>query len=107
MTAHFFEIVRGHRPRLQLPAQLTPTEVHVSITQRRAFMKIEAIIANRFCVLFAAVSLMAHHSMRRSLIPPMRVTMKGEITKIEWTNPTPFIYVNVKDAAGKVVNYSW
>jgi hypothetical protein len=65
---------------------------------------IVAGIASAF--LFAAVSLMAHHSNAAQFDSTKRVTMKGEITKIEWTNPHAFIYVNVKDAAGKVVNYS-
>jgi hypothetical protein len=65
---------------------------------------IVAGIASAF--LFAAVSHVAHHSNAAQFDSTKRVTMKGEITKIEWTNPHAFIYVNVKDAAGKVVNYS-
>jgi hypothetical protein len=32
--------------------------------------------------------------------------LKGEVTKIEWTNPHAYIYVSVKDAAGKAVTWS-
>jgi len=57
-------------------------------------------------LLFAAVTLVAHHSNAAQFDATKRVTIKGEVTKVEWTNPHAYIYVDVKDAAGKVVNYS-
>ena len=71
-------------------------------------MKSKAVIVAGFAsaFLFAAVTLVAHHSNAAQFDSTKRVTMKGVVTKIEWTNPHAFIYVDVKDAAGKVVNYS-
>src|ERR1700684_1039548 len=33
------------------------------------------------------------------------VTMKGVVTNIEWTNPHVFIFLNVKDESGNVVEW--
>jgi hypothetical protein len=66
-----------------------------------------SIVAGIATVLvFAAVTVMAHHSNAAQFDSTKRLTLKGEVTKIEWTNPHAFIYVNVKDDTGKVVNWS-
>jgi hypothetical protein len=57
-------------------------------------------------VLFATLTLVAHHSNAAQFDTAKRITMKGEVTKVEWTNPHAYIYVNVKDASGKIVNWS-
>src|SRR3954468_4513112 len=36
---------------------------------------------------------------------PIKVT--GTVTKVEWTNPHARIYIDVKDADGKVVNWDF
>jgi hypothetical protein len=70
-------------------------------------MKSEFVAAGTAMILlFAAVTLVAHHSNAAQFDATKRVTIKGEVTKVEWTNPHAYIYVDVKDAAGKVVNYS-
>jgi len=57
-------------------------------------------------LLFAAATLVAHHSNAAQFDSTKRVTLKGEVTKVEWTNPHAYIYINVKDASGKAVTYS-
>jgi hypothetical protein len=57
-------------------------------------------------LLFATITLVAHHSNAAQFDAAKRITLKGEITKIEWTNPHAYVYVNVKDDAGKVVTWS-
>ena len=57
-------------------------------------------------LLFATATLVAHHSNAAQFDAQKRVTLKGEITKIEWTNPHAYIFVNVKDEAGKTVAWS-
>jgi hypothetical protein len=57
-------------------------------------------------ILFATVTLVAHHSNAAQFDAAKRVTLKGEVTKIEWTNPHAYIYVSVKDTSGKTVTWS-
>jgi hypothetical protein len=57
-------------------------------------------------LLFATISLVAHHSNAAQFDSAKRLTLKGEVTKIEWTNPHAYIYVDVKEDSGKVVSWS-
>ena len=54
-------------------------------------------------LLLAAVTLVAHHSNAAQFDATKRLTIKGEVTKVEWTNPHAWIHMNVKDQSGKVV----
>lgn len=68
-------------------------------------MKMKFFIA--LCLVAAtAATVLGHHSNAAQYDAEKRVTLKGEVTKVEWTNPHAYIYVNVKDAAGKVVSWS-
>ena len=67
-------------------------------------IKVRFVAGTVLSLLFAAATLVAHHSNAAQFDSTKRVTLKGEVTKIEWTNPHAYIYINVKDAAGKVVN---
>ncbi len=55
-------------------------------------------------VMLAGGSTSAHHStaMYDSQNP---VTITGTVKKFEWTNPHAFVYLEVKDAQGKVVEW--
>ena len=52
-----------------------------------------------------AVPALAHHSFAAQYDSQKAVELKGVVTKVEWTNPHAWIYVDVKDAGGKVVNW--
>jgi len=55
----------------------------------------------------AARPLVAHHSFAAEFDGTKRVEMTGVVTKIEWTNPHVWFYVNVEDkATGKLVNWA-
>ena len=47
----------------------------------------------------------AHHSFAAEFDASKPVKLTGTVTKIEWQNPHAFLYVDVKDAAGKVTNW--
>lgn len=47
----------------------------------------------------------AHHSFGAEYDVNRPMTLTGVVTKIEWTNPHSHIYLDVKDDAGKVVNW--
>jgi hypothetical protein len=57
-------------------------------------------------VLYGAVPIVAHHSITGEFDPSKTVTLKGHVTKIEWTNPHARIYIDVVQPNGSVVNWN-
>jgi hypothetical protein len=56
-------------------------------------------------LLLAAVPVAAHHAFAAEFDVNDPVKVRGTTTKLEWTNPHAWLYVDVKDADGKVVNW--
>ena len=54
----------------------------------------------------AAVPAFGHHSFAAEYAADQPITLKGTLTKIEWTNPHGWIYVDVKGDDGKAVNWA-
>jgi hypothetical protein len=55
----------------------------------------------------ASVPLMAHHSFAAEFDSTKPLKMTGVVTKIDWTNPHVWFYIDVKDEAGKVTNWGF
>jgi hypothetical protein len=47
----------------------------------------------------------AHHSFAAEFDAMKPLTLKGVVTKIEWSNPHTYFYMDVTGADGKVVNW--
>ena len=56
--------------------------------------------------LLAPAAVFAHHSFAAEYDTKKPVTLKGTVTKVEWTNPHARFYVDVKDESGKVTNWN-
>jgi DNA/RNA endonuclease YhcR with UshA esterase domain len=66
-----------------------------------------------FAFLVAGIGLLAptvaqaHHSFAAEYDAKKPVTLKGAVTKVEWTNPHARFYVDVKDENGNVTNWNF
>src|SRR5580658_8467720 len=64
-----------------------------------------------FAILLAAASIAAsvpawaHHSFAAEFDGSRSMRLIGTITRIEWTNPHSYFYIDVKDDKGAVVNW--
>ena len=61
-----------------------------------------------FGSLIAAVApIAAHHSFAAEFDAAKPITLRGYVTKIEWTNPHVWIFMDVKDDTGKKTNWGF
>ena len=65
------------------------------------------IVITGLALMVTAVPLYAHHSFAAEFDAAKVVKITGTVTKIEWTNPHAWFYVDVKDESGKVTNWAW
>ena len=69
-------------------------------------MKTRFAAATTLTLLFAfAPSVDAHHSFAAEFDGNKTVRLVGKLTKIEWTNPHAYFYLDVEDQSGKVSNW--
>ena len=60
------------------------------------------------CLLSVVTPLLAHHSFAAEFDRDKVVTMRGFVTKVEWTNPHVWFYINVKDEkTGRMINWGF
>ena len=63
------------------------------------------ISATWLLVVAAGAPLAAHHSFAAEFDGSKPVTLKGTVSKMEWTNPHAWLHVDVKGPDGKVVSW--
>jgi hypothetical protein len=65
-----------------------------------------AVVAAGLGLFIPAVPVLAHHSFGAEYDAKQPVTLKGTVTKFEWTNPHARFYIDVKDESGSVTNWN-
>jgi len=57
-------------------------------------------------LLTSPVLVSAHHSVVAYYDTNTQLTLTGAVTKIEWTNPHAFVYLDVRDGQGKTTSWA-
>src|SRR3954462_2684532 len=68
-------------------------------------MRIFSVAASLLLLTSAAPS--AHHSFGAEYDDKQPITITGVVTRIEWTNPHSYVFLDVKDASGQVTNWKF
>src|SRR5204862_5446964 len=78
------------------------------ITWRDCMKKcVTGLFSLAFAVFLLDWPAMAHHSFAAEYDATKVVTMTGYVTKIEWTNPHVWFYVNIKNPDGTTTNWGF
>ncbi len=56
--------------------------------------------------LACALPVLAHHSFSAEFDSGKTVTLRGVVSKVDWVNPHIFVYLDVKDDAGKTTTWA-
>jgi len=56
-------------------------------------------------LVLSSAPVLAHHSFAAEFDVKQPVTLKGTVTKVEWTNPHVWFYIDVTDDAGNVQHW--
>ena len=69
-------------------------------------MKLRIAIFAASVGLTAAWPLLAHHSFAAEFDGSKAIRLTGALSKIEWTNPHTYFYLDVNDASGNIVKWT-
>jgi len=65
-----------------------------------------AALVGSFALFGTVAPLLAHHSFAAEYDSTKTVTVKGTVNKLSWVNPHAYVFVDVKDASGKVITWA-
>jgi hypothetical protein len=66
-----------------------------------------ALLAASAGLLVTSLPVLAHHSFAAEYDEKKPISIKGMVSKVEWTNPHARFYVDVKDDAGKTITWNF
>jgi hypothetical protein len=69
-------------------------------------MRVAVAVLLGLASLAVAMSGAAHHSFAAEFDIAKPVTLTGSVTRVEWTNPHAWLYLDVKDARGTVQSWA-
>ena len=69
--------------------------------------RIPGAAAMALTVLVFSAPIMAHHSFAAEWDSTKCRDFTGTLTKLDWQNPHPYFFMDIKDAEGKVENWSF
>ena len=68
--------------------------------------RLTVAVASLAGLLMTAAPLVAHHSFAAEYDASKPIKLTGTVTKIEWTNPHCYFYIDVKTESGKIENWA-
>jgi len=68
--------------------------------------KVAAVLMAVLGVALFAIPAQAHHAFTAEFDGSKVITLTGTLTRVDWINPHVWFYLDVKDANGKVTNWS-
>jgi hypothetical protein len=74
---------------------------------RYALCRVSTLIPALLLTMLAAGSVSAHHSFRAQYDATKPIEITGYVTKVEWTNPHVYIFVDIENADGKIENWGF
>lgn len=69
---------------------------------KTAILKVTGLVV---CLWAAASAALAHHSFAAQYDSNKPVSLKGWVTKVEWSNPHVYFYIDVENEKGEVENW--
>jgi hypothetical protein len=68
-------------------------------------MRLRLVLAVAGFGLLSTIPAVAHHSFAAEFDGTKAIRLRGTLTKIEWTNPHTYFYIDVKDDSGNMINW--